>query len=155
MESILSTVEDTLLGSLSYKIDPKSGSSYVTEKKQVTYFASGSNVYGPQNGTQVLRFNIASDQFIDLSSIVVSVNVNVGGTGVATPLVNSGHVLFNRLRWIISGTVVEDIENFSVASQLFHRFLSSEKKENTELVGFGGVPMPASSVRNVVNSSED
>ena len=129
MESILSTVEDTLLGSLSYKIDPKSGSSYVTEKKSVTYFASGSNVYGPTNGTKVLRFNIASDQFIDLSSIVVSVNVNVGVTGVATPLVNSGHVLFNRLRWIISGTVVEDIENFSVASQLFHRFLSSEKKK--------------------------
>ena len=75
MESILSTVEDTLLGSLSYKIDPKSGSSYVTEKKSVTYFASGSNVYSPAAGTKVLRFNIASDQFIDLSSIVVSVIV--------------------------------------------------------------------------------
>jgi hypothetical protein len=150
MESILSTVEDTLLGSLSYKIDPKSGSSYVTEKKSVTYFASGSNVYSPQNGTKVLRFNIASDQFIDLSSIVVSVMVNVGVTGVATPLVESGHGLFNRLRWIVSGTVVEDIEHFNVASQLFHRFLSSEKKENTELAGFGGVPMQPNSIRNVV-----
>jgi hypothetical protein len=150
MESILSTVEDTLLGSLSYKIDPKSGSSYVTEKKQVTYFASGSNVYGPTNGTKVLRYNIASDQFIDLSSIVVSVMVNVGATAVATPLVSSGHCLFNRLRWIISGTVVEDIEHFNVASQLFHRFLSSEKKENTELCGFASVPMPALSVRSIL-----
>jgi hypothetical protein len=143
-------VEDTLLGSLSYKIDPKSGSSYVTEKKSVTYFASGSNVYSPAQGTKVLRFNIASDQFIDLSSIVVSVMVNVGVAGIATPLADAGHVLFNRLRWIVSGTVVEDIEHFNVASQLFHRFLSSEKKQNTEQVGFGGVPMPANGLRNVI-----
>ncbi len=151
MESILSTVEDTLLGSLSYKIDPKSGSSYVTEKKSVSYFASGSNVYDPDRGTKVLRFNLASDQFIDLSSIVVSVMLNTGA-GESTPLVNSGHALFTRLRWIVSGTVVEDIEHFNVASQLFHRFLSSEKKGNTELGGFGdeGGVIPALSVRNVL-----
>ncbi len=150
MESILSTVEDTLLGSLSYKIDPKSGSSYVTEKKSVTFFASGSNVYDPQRGTKVLRFNLASDQFIDLSSIVVSVMVSVGLTGIATPLADSGHVLFNRLRFIVSGTVVEDIEHFGVASQLFHRFLSNEKKENTEQCGFGPEPMEANGHRNVL-----
>ncbi len=129
MESILSTVEDTLLGSLSYKIDPKSGSSYVTEKKSVTFFASGSNVYDPRAGTKVLRFNLASDQFIDLSSLVVSVMVSVGLTGIATPLADAGHVLFNRLRFIVSGTVVEDIEHFGVASALFHRFLNNSKKE--------------------------
>jgi hypothetical protein len=128
MESILSSVEDTLLGSLSYKIDPKSGSSYVTEKKSVTYFASGSNIYSPDTGAKVLRFNLASDQFIDLSSIAVSVNVSVGAAGPATPLVDAGHVLFNRLRWIVSGVVVEDIEHFNVASQLFHNFLSGEKR---------------------------
>jgi hypothetical protein len=150
MESILSTVEDTLLGSLSYKIDPKSGSSYVTEKKSVTFFSSGSNIYDPARGTKVLRFNLASDQFIDLSSIVVSVMLSVGLTGIATPLADSGHVLFNRLRWIVSGTVVEDIENFAVASQCFHRFLSGPKKENTEQLGFGGDPMPANGHRNIL-----
>jgi hypothetical protein len=150
MESILSTVEDTLLGSLSYKIDPKSGSSYVVEKKSVTYFASGSNVYSPQAGTKVLRFNLASDQFIDLSSIAVSVMVSVGVVGVATPLLQSGHGLFSRLRWIVSGTVVEDIEHFAVASQCFHRFLSTEKKSNTEFLGFGDVAMPANGHRNVI-----
>ncbi len=100
MESILSTVEDTLLGSLSYKIDPKSGSSYVTEKKSVSYFASGSNIYDPERGTKVLRFNIASDQFIDLSSIAVSVMLNTGAD-ISTPSVDSGHALFTRLRWIV------------------------------------------------------
>jgi hypothetical protein len=143
-------VEDTLLGSLSYKIDPKSGSSYVTEKKSVTFFASGSNIYDPRAGTKVLRFNLASDQFIDLSSLVVSVMVSVGLTGIATPLADSGHVLFNRLRFIVSGTVVEDIEHFGVASQLFHRFLSNEKKENTEQCGFGPEPMEANGHRNVL-----
>jgi hypothetical protein len=150
MESILSTVEDTLLGSLSYKIDPKSGSSYVTEKKSVTFFASGSNIYDPLRGTKVLRFNLASDQFIDLSSLVVSVMCNVGVTGIATPLSTAGHILFNRLRFIVSGTVVEDIENFAVASQLFHRCLSHEKKVNTSQCGFGPDPLPANGMRNVL-----
>ncbi len=150
MESILSSVEDTLLGSLSYKIDPKSGSSYVTEKKSVTYFASGSNIYSPETGAKVLRFNVASDQFIDLSSIVVSVNVSVGTTGIATPLVNAGHGLFNRLRWIVSGVVVEDIEHFGTASQLFHSFLSGENKENVEICGFGHTPIPALGSRQVL-----
>jgi hypothetical protein len=122
----------------------------VTEKKSVTFFASGSNIYNPAAGTKVLRFNLASDQFIDLSSIVVSMMVSVGLTGIATPLAHSGHVLFNRLRWIVSGTVVEDIEHFGAASQLFHRFLSSEKKENTEQCGFGPEPMPANGHRNVL-----
>jgi hypothetical protein len=107
-------------------------------------------VYSPDNGAKVLRFNIASDQFIDLSSIAVSVNVSVGVNGEATPLVDSGHVLFNRLRWIISGTVVEDIEHFNVASQLFHQFLSGEKKENTEAMGFGGNRIAALSTKNIL-----
>ena len=103
-----------------------------------------------QAGTKVLRFNIASDQFIDLSSLVVSVMVSVGLVGVATPLAQSGHCLFNRLRWIVSGTVVEDIEHFNVASQCFHRFLSAEKKSNTEQCGFGPDPFPANGHRNVL-----
>ena len=101
-------------------------------------------------GAKVLRFNIASDQFIDLSSIAVSVNVSVGATGDATPLVDAGHVLFNRLRWIVSGTVVEDIEHFSVSSQVFHNFLSGEKKENTENLGFGGNRIAALGTKNII-----
>jgi hypothetical protein len=93
---------------------------------------------------------LASDQFIDLSSLVVSVMVSVGLVGIATPLVQSGHALFSRLRFIVSGTVVEDIEMFNVASQCFHRFLSAEKKSNTEQVGFGPNAFPANGHRNVL-----
>ena len=90
MESILSSQEDHLLSSLSYKIPPNSGASYVTERRAVTYFPMGSNIYNPTTGTRQIRFNLASDQFIDLSSLASSFDLNMGATGIGTPLVDGG-----------------------------------------------------------------
>ena len=77
MESILSSQEDHLLSSLSYKIPPNSGASYVTDRRAVTYFPMGGNIYNPSTGTRQIRFNLASDQFIDLSSLAVSFDLNM------------------------------------------------------------------------------
>jgi hypothetical protein len=78
MESILSSQEDHLLSSLSYKIPPNSGASYVTEQRAVTYFPMGSNIDNPATGTRQVRFNLASDQFTDISSLAVSFDLNMG-----------------------------------------------------------------------------
>ena len=104
MESILASQEDHLLSSLSYKMPPNSGASYVTERRAVTYFPMGGNIYNPQTETRQIRFNLASDQFIDLSSLAISFDMNMGATGIGTPLVDGAHSFFTRLRWILSGT---------------------------------------------------
>ena len=103
MESILSSQEDHLSSSLAYKIPPNSGASYVTDRRAVTYFPMGGNIYNPSTGTRHIRFNLASDQFIDLSSLAVSFDLNMGATGIGTPLVDGGHAFFTRLRWIRRG----------------------------------------------------
>ena len=54
MELVSQAVEDHLLDSLSYKLKP--GSSYVVERTNTTYWASG-NVFGPQ-GVKVIRINL-------------------------------------------------------------------------------------------------
>ena len=62
MELVSQAVEDHLLDSLSYKLKP--GSSYVVERKNTTYWASG-NVFGPQ-GVKVIRINLtSSDGWLD------------------------------------------------------------------------------------------
>ena len=134
MESILSSQEDHLLSSLSYNILPNSCASYVTQRRAVTYHPARGNIYNPTTGTRQIRFNLASDQFIDLSSLAVSFDLNMGATGIGTPMVDGGHAFFTRLRWVVSGTVVEDVEYFNVASEMFHRLTPGEKKENTENV---------------------
>jgi len=104
MESILASTEDHVVTNLSFKLPSKSGASYVTSKQQVTFFPAGGNVYSPGSGQRQVRFNLASDGFMDLSSLVVSMDISVGPIGVATPLISAAHSLVTRLRWIVSGS---------------------------------------------------
>ena len=45
MEHHAQSVDDALIGGLSYKL--KSGASYVTNRRSVSYFAQGGNGYKP------------------------------------------------------------------------------------------------------------
>ena len=54
MESISNSVEDYLIDGLSFKLPP--GSSYITDRRKRTFWASGSNIYKPLQGTKVVRF---------------------------------------------------------------------------------------------------
>ena len=57
MEHHAQSVDDALIGGLSYKL--KAGASYVTNRRSVTYMASGGNPYSP-SGVKVMRFNRGS-----------------------------------------------------------------------------------------------
>ena len=52
MKHHANSVDDALIGGLSYKL--KAGASYVTNRRSVSYFASGGNTYSP-NGVKVMR----------------------------------------------------------------------------------------------------
>ena len=45
MEHHAQSIDDALIGGLSYKLKP--GASYVTNRRSVSYFASGGNTYSP------------------------------------------------------------------------------------------------------------
>ena len=49
MEHHAQSVDDALIGGLSYKL--KAGASYVTNRRSVSYFAQGGNQYSP-NGVK-------------------------------------------------------------------------------------------------------
>ena len=65
MEATTSAVEDSLISSLDFKIKP--GASYITGRRNVSYFPSGGNTYSP-NGVRVLRFHL-TDGWLDPSSV--------------------------------------------------------------------------------------
>ena len=67
MEIYSSSVEDQLIDGLSYKLAP--GSSYITDRKSVTYFPSGSNIYTPNGGTKVIRFLINGSDWVDPNTL--------------------------------------------------------------------------------------
>ena len=73
MEHHVQSVDVALIGGLSYKL--KAGASYVTNRRSVSYFASGGNTYSPV-GVKVMKFNLTGDQWLDPSTFRVAFQLN-------------------------------------------------------------------------------
>jgi hypothetical protein len=149
MESILQSTQDHLVSNLSFKL-PNNGASYVQSKEQATFFPQGGDVYNPLAGQRVLRFSLASSGYMDLSSLVISMDFQNGPAAPATTLVNGAHCIFTRARVLISGTEVENVEQHHIVSEMFHRLLPAEKKANVELMGFGGGPIARGASKTIL-----
>ena len=85
MEHHAQSVDDALIGGLSYKL--KAGASYVNNRRSVSFFASGGNQYSP-NGVKVCRFNITSDHWMDPYTFRVMFQLN-----------NKGHTGAENVTW--------------------------------------------------------
>ena len=119
MEHHAQSVDDALIGGLSYKLKP--GASYVTNRRSVSYFASGGNTYSP-SGVKVMKFNLTGDQWLDPSTFRVAFQLNNhnGQTSgsvpvpiMLQPLSWNPAVFFRRARLICGGQVIEDIDDFN------------------------------------------
>ena len=72
MEMYSSSVEDQLIDGLSFKLSP--GSSYITDRRSVTMYPQGSNVYSP-SGTKLLRILVNGDGWLDPSTLKIGFDV--------------------------------------------------------------------------------
>ena len=86
MEHHAQSIDDALIGGLSYKLKP--GASYVTNRRSASYFASGGNTYSP-NGVEVMKFNLAGDQWMDPSTSRVAFQLNNHNGNSFLPLVSN------------------------------------------------------------------
>ena len=111
------SIDDALIGGLSYKLKP--GASYVTNRRSVSYFASGGNTYSP-NCVKVMKFNLTGDQWLDPSTFRVAFQLknHNGHTSGSVPvpikvqpLSWNPAVFFRRARLICGGQVIEDIDD--------------------------------------------
>jgi len=136
MEHHVQSVDDALIGGLSYKL--KAGASYVTNRRSVSYFASGGNTYSP-NGVKVMKFNITGDQWLDPSTFRVAfqLNNNNGGNIRVQPLSWNPAVFFRRARLICGGQVVEDIDDFNRLSLMLTDLLPEDDQNDIACEGFG------------------
>jgi hypothetical protein len=51
---------------------------------------------------------------------------------------------------MLSGTEIENVENYGVVAEVFHRLLPQEKKANVELMGFAGGPIARGVGKNIL-----
>jgi hypothetical protein len=69
VDAMVNSVEDYLIDGLSFKLSP--GASYVTDRRSVSYFTAGSNIYPSGAGTKVARINLTGDGWLDPSTVRV------------------------------------------------------------------------------------
>ena len=67
VDAMANTQEDLLIDGLQFKLPP--GASYVQDRRTISYFTAGSNIYQSGSGTKLIRINLTGDGWLDPSSI--------------------------------------------------------------------------------------
>ena len=139
MESISNGVEDYLIDGLSFKLPP--GSSYVTDRRKSTFWASGSNIYKPEGGTRVVRFLLNGEDgtWLDPGTIRVQYDlVNNEATDLkrVRPL-GGPHLFFRRARVLVNGMVAEDIQDYNRNHEMLLSMMPDHVRDNIDCEGFG------------------
>ena len=136
MEHHAQSAEDALIGGLSYKLKP--GASYVTNRRSVSFMASGGNQYSSSD-VKVTRFHLTADQWLDPSTLRVMFKINNRSSvgNYSTHPLHWNPAVFFRARLITGGQVVEDIDNFNRLPLMLTSLESSEEQLNIANEGFG------------------
>ena len=111
VEAIANSDEDYLNSGLDFKINPSA--SYLTDRKSVTFFTSGSQNYISGQGARCIRLQINSEAWLDPSTVRLHYTLtNTSGTLTLRP-VGGPWSMFSRVRVMYQGAVVEDISAYN------------------------------------------
>ena len=141
MEDHVQSVDDALIGGLSHKLKP--GASYVTNRRSVSYCASGGNTYSP-NGVKVMKSNLAGDQWLDpstfrVANLIITMELMVRVFRFMFSLLVGIRLsfFFRRARLICGGQVVEDIDDFNRLSLTLTDLWPEDDQSDIACEGFG------------------
>ena len=91
----------------------------MTERRGISLYAQGSNIYSSSSGTRVVRIPInAESSVIDPSSAILFFRVNNDSTTQTSinitrmQCLGQAHVLFKSARILLQGQVAEEIQDF-------------------------------------------
>jgi hypothetical protein len=137
VDSMANSVEDYLIDGLSFKLNP--GASYVAERRSVSYFPSGSNIYQSGSGARVIRVNLTGEGWLDPSTVRLTytlVNTNGTATKILRPI-SGAWSFFRRARCLVGGAIVDDIDYYNRVHEMLHILTSKLNRDNDSIEGFG------------------
>ena len=131
--------EDILIDNLSFKL--KKGSSYITDRRSISFFPTTSNVYKPSSGARVIKFTLNGEDnsWLDPQSVRICFSLNnKDGTNFRKirPL-SSPYSFFRRMRIIAGSQVVEDFDSYNRVHHMFSKLMSQGARRDEANEGFG------------------
>ena len=135
MDNFVAEAHDVMINNLNFGLPQTS--QYITDRRFVNYFPSGSNVYAPNAGNKNIRFYISGDanQYLDLSSVRLFATLqNTDGTRAKFLRPLGGlHSFFQRYRATVGGQMVQDIIEYNRHCELFKSFKSKDVNEMDDI----------------------
>ena len=136
MEAVANSVDDALIDSLSFKLS--NSASNLTDRKSVTFWQSGGNIYKTTSGTKVIRFVLTNDNWLDPSTVRVMFNLHNTHTDPAKMLrtISGAWSVFRRMRIMCQGTLIEDFD-YNRTCEMFEVLTSLHNRDNDDIENFG------------------
>ena len=137
VEAMANSVEDYLIDGLSFKLNP--GASYVTDRRNVSYFTAGSNIYQSGTGARVIRINVTGEGWMDPSTarICYTLRNNDGTAAHVLRTIDGPWSFFRRMRCLVGGAIVDDVDYYSRVHQMLEICTSRLNRDNDDIEGFG------------------
>ena len=133
VEAHAQSVEYYLIEGLSYKLSP--GASYVTNRRSVSFFPSGSDTYSPSSGVKVIRIKVNGTDWLDPSDAKVQFGITNNHASDSIYFLSSSHSYFSRLRVLCGSQVVEDIQSYNRVCEMLSVLQSQNKVDNDGIEG--------------------
>ena len=136
MEAVANSVDDALIDSLSFKLS--NSASYLTDRKSVTFWPTGSNIYKTNSGTKVVRFVLTNDNWLDPSTVRVMFNLVNNNTTQTKMLrtISGAWSFWRRIRIMCQGTLIEDFD-YNRTHEMFEVLTSLHNRDNDDIENFG------------------
>ena len=134
VEAMANSVEDYLIDGLSFKLSP--GASYVQDRRSVSYFTAGSNIYQSGTGARVIRINLTGDGWLDPSTVRLVYTLR-NNAGQALRVIGGPWSFFRRVRCLVGGAIVDDVDFYNRVHEMLHILSSKNNRDNDDIEGFG------------------
>ena len=132
--------EDILIGNLSFKLNK--GSSHIVDRRSVSFWPNGSNIYKSTSGNRVLKcsLNDEDNSWLDPQSVRIFFTLQILDIGAFNnklrPL-SPPYCFFRRMRIIAGNQVVEDFDNYNRVHHMFSKMMSQGARIDEANEGFG------------------
>ena len=131
--------EDIFIDNLSFKLNK--GSSYITDRRAVSFWPQGSNIYKVDSGNRVIKITLAAEDgaWMDPQSVMFFFTVENGDKALNRKLrpISNPYSFFRRFRLLMGNTVIEDFDNLNRVSHMFSKLMNDGARDNEDAVGFG------------------
>jgi len=133
LESTTNAIEDHLIDSISFKLQP--GASYVTDRRSVSFFPQGSNIYKPETGTKVIKIALTgTGEWLDPSTVQLQFQLK-NEQNKKLWVVGGPHSFIRRARLMCGGTVVEDIDQYNRIHEMMSVLSGDKNRDMDDISG--------------------